>query len=215
MGQVSIQIHGVVKHANHLEDLVCRNPVEDEVPGADDLADLGHRAAIDEMDAAQAWLLFFAAEAAEPQWVCRNCFQRCADERLVTSAHGIAEAVVGEAQDIDDVRLGIMGDAVLGHASVARLVAELVEVLGQVVAGDLVVLAAFQLHQSTGCCVAEGFELGAILGFLLQQQAQACPDDFAAILIAAGLHQLVDILLQRIGKDDVSSCHEVLQSADS
>lgn len=61
----------------------------------------------------------------------------------------------------------------------------------------------------------EGFELGAILGFLLQQQAQACPDDFAAILIAAGLHQLVDILLQRIGKDDVSRCHEVLQAADS
>ncbi len=49
----------------------------------------------------------------------------------------------------------------------ARLVAELVEVLGQVVAGDLVVLAALQLHQPTGCCVAEGFELGAILGFLV------------------------------------------------
>lgn len=204
-----------MKHANHLEDLVCRNPVEQEVPGPNNLTDVGHRAAVNEVDAAQASSQFFTADAAYLLWVCRNCFQRCAYECLVTSACGIAEAVVGEAQDIDDVRLGIMGYAVLGHASVARLVAELVEVLGQVVAGDLVVLAAFQLHQSTGCCVAEGFELGAILGFLLQQQAQACPDDFAAILIAAGLHQLVDILLQRIGKDDVSRCHEVLQSADS
>ncbi|MGV8390797.1 hypothetical protein ACV34G_32075, partial [Pseudomonas aeruginosa] len=72
-----------------------------------------------------------------------------------------------------------------------------------------------RLHQPNGCCVAAGFEIGAILGFLLQPQAQSCPADFAAILLVAGLHQLVDILLQRIGKDDVSRCHEVLQSADS
>ncbi len=141
-----IQIHRVVKHANHLEDLICRHPVEDEVPAPNNLTDVGHRAAVNEVDAAQAWPLFFAAEAAEPQWVCRNRFQGGADEGLVAPARGIAESVVGEAQDIDDVRLGIMGYAVLGHASVARLVAELVEVVGQVVAGDLVVLAALQLH---------------------------------------------------------------------
>nr|AEQ93437.1 putative plasmid stabilization protein SSB [Pseudomonas aeruginosa] len=42
MGQVLIQIHGVVKHANHLEHLVCRHSVEDEVPGPNNLTDVGH-----------------------------------------------------------------------------------------------------------------------------------------------------------------------------
>ncbi|ETD50679.1 hypothetical protein X778_18800 [Pseudomonas aeruginosa VRFPA07] len=35
------QIHGVVKHANHLEHLVCRHPVEDEVSGPNNLTDVG------------------------------------------------------------------------------------------------------------------------------------------------------------------------------
>lgn len=139
---MALKLHRVVQHANYLEHLVCRNLVEDEVPGPNNLTDVGHRAAVNEVDTAQPSSQFFTADAAYLLWVCRNCFQSCANECLVTSARGIAEAVVGEAQDIDDVRLSIMGDAVLGHASVARLVAELVEVLGQVVAGDLVVLAA-------------------------------------------------------------------------
>lgn len=58
-----IQIHGVVKHANHLEHLVCRHPVEDEVPGPNNLTDVGHRAAVNEVDAAQACAYFFTVEA--------------------------------------------------------------------------------------------------------------------------------------------------------
>lgn len=59
-----IQIHRVVKHANHLEDLSCRHPVEDEVPAPNNLTDVGHRAAVNEVDAAQASSQFFAADAA-------------------------------------------------------------------------------------------------------------------------------------------------------
>lgn len=120
------------------------------------------------MGAAQTSSQLFTADAVEPQWVCHNCPQRCANECLATSVHGIAEAVAGEAQDIDDVRLNIMGDTVLDHASVARLAAKFVEVLGQVIVGDLVILVVSQLHQPAGCYVMEDLELGATLGFLLQ-----------------------------------------------
>lgn len=69
MGQVLIQIHGVVKHANHLEHLVSRNPVEDEVPGPNNLTDVGHRAAVNEVDTAQPSSQFFTADAAYLLWV--------------------------------------------------------------------------------------------------------------------------------------------------
>lgn len=112
---MALDLHGVMQQVHYLYYRVGAEAVEHHM--AWPLVPPGQRAAaaVNKVQAAQAWADFVPFIAADSIWLIGNGVQRRLDEPLVSPPGSKAELDLGVPESLDDVRAGILGDSVLRH----------------------------------------------------------------------------------------------------
>jgi len=105
LGEMQFDFHRIVQQSDDLNDLVIRQPIENDVPRSLDqtIRYGGALTGVEQMEASKPWCNFISNAAADPVGSGRDIFQRSEDQILVSLPGGNTELCVGVSQDVHDV----------------------------------------------------------------------------------------------------------------
>lgn len=147
------------------------------------------------------------------------------DQQFVAFTHSLTEFFLGPRQDGDDVSIGGRGVPMASHISTLakpfpgnhfrRFFTQSTDMPNQFLfALQFSPLPLIEFVEPFFCQGFEEFQFSPFFGLLLFEEAQACSEDFAGVVIASVLDLPRDELVEVFGEVDISRGHGAISLRD-